>query len=106
MLNWQEPGEIEAEIARVGTAEVLKKIWTIRKPGAPCMPKENAFEISPENPATLPPWLKEEDLAYYVSKFTQKGFTGGLNYYRLALDLYVQHEILSTKKNHIAMNIV
>ncbi|XP_021645898.2 LOW QUALITY PROTEIN: uncharacterized protein LOC110639318 [Hevea brasiliensis] len=86
ICRFQEPGEIEAEIARAGTAEVLKKIWTIRKPGAPCMPKENSFEICPENPSTLPSWLKEEDLAYYVSKFNQKGFTGGLNCYR-AMDL-------------------
>ncbi|KDP23458.1 hypothetical protein JCGZ_23291 [Jatropha curcas] len=86
ICRFQKPGEIEEEIARVGTEEVLKKIFTDRKPGPPCLPKENAFGSCKENPVTLPSWLTEEDLAYYVTKFNQKGFTGGLNYYR-ALDL-------------------
>lgn len=95
-LMWQEPGVIEAEIGRAGTAEVIKKILTDRKPGAPCLPKENPFGIYPDNPITLPSWFTEEDLAYNATKFNQKGFTGGLNYYR-ALDLYVQFH-LSTHK--------
>jgi len=33
-------------------------------------------------PESLPSWLSEEDINYYASKFNQKGFTGGLNYYR------------------------
>ena len=39
-----------------------------------------------EAPIPLPSWLTEEDINYYAGKFNQKGFTGGLNYYR-ALDL-------------------
>ncbi|CAA6674732.1 unnamed protein product [Spirodela intermedia] len=34
----------------------------------------------------LPPWLSEEDIHYYASKFEKSGFTGGLNYYR-SMDL-------------------
>ncbi|KAI3449459.1 hypothetical protein Pfo_006124 [Paulownia fortunei] len=37
-------------------------------------------------PTTMPSWLSEDDVQYYASKFNQKGFTGGLNYYR-AMDL-------------------
>ena len=37
---------------------------------------------------SYPDWLSEQDAAYYSHKFTQTGFTGGLNYYR-ALNLYV-----------------
>lgn len=40
-------------------------------------------------PITLPSWLSEEEVQYYVSKFEKSGFTGALNYYR-CLDLYVQ----------------
>ncbi|KAI5587216.1 hypothetical protein BDE02_05G016600 [Populus trichocarpa] len=86
VCRFQEPGVIEADIARAGTAEVLMKTLTDRNPGPPCLPQENPFGIYPENPVTLPSWLTEADLAFYATKYSQKGFTGGLNYYR-ALDL-------------------
>ncbi|KAM3736376.1 hypothetical protein ACB098_10G158600 [Castanea mollissima] len=50
--------------------------------GPPCFPKGNAFEIRTNASISLPFWLSEEELTYYVAKFDQKGFTGGLNYYR------------------------
>lgn len=85
---FQEAGEIEAEIAEIGTKEVLKIILTTSKTGPPCLPKGKAFQNGPDSSATLPTWLSEDDLNYYSTKFGQKGFTGPLNYYR-ALDLYV-----------------
>jgi pimeloyl-ACP methyl ester carboxylesterase len=33
-------------------------------------------------PEVLPPWLSEQDLAFYVSEFSRTGFRGGLNWYR------------------------
>ncbi|KAE9458971.1 hypothetical protein C3L33_09135, partial [Rhododendron williamsianum] len=86
MCRFQKPGEIEAEIAKYGTGEVLKKILTDRKPGPPRLPKENPFGIPPNASPPLPSWISEDDLKYYANKFEHKGFTGGLNYYR-ALDL-------------------
>ncbi|XP_009788536.1 epoxide hydrolase 3 [Nicotiana tabacum] len=83
MCRFQDPG-MEDEIAKYGSEAVLKKILTDRKPGPPCLPKENPFGISPDS--KLPSWLSQDDLKYYSTKFDQKGFTGGLNYYR-ALDL-------------------
>ncbi|GKV32012.1 hypothetical protein SLEP1_g40652 [Rubroshorea leprosula] len=82
ICRFQEPGKIEAAIAHFGTKEVLKKIFSDRTPGPPCLPKENEFGISPATPITLPSWLSEEDLSYFAMKFDQRGFTGGLNYYR------------------------
>lgn len=58
----------------------------MRDPRALCVPKEIGFGGSPNTHITLPKWLSEEDVNYYATKFEQKGFTGGLNYYR-ALDL-------------------
>ena len=84
----QEPGEIEGEIAHLGSKEVLKRILMNRKPGPPCLPKENPFGVKDISPIPLPTWFSEEDLDYYARKYDEKGFTGGLNYYR-ALDLYV-----------------
>ncbi|XP_065851875.1 uncharacterized protein [Euphorbia lathyris] len=86
ICRFQEAGEIEGEIARAGTGEVLKKIFTNKKTGPSCLLKENPFGISEKNQISLPSWLTEADIAYYVTKFNQKGFTGPLNYYR-AMDL-------------------
>ncbi|OVA13439.1 Alpha/beta hydrolase fold-1 [Macleaya cordata] len=84
IIRFQEPGEMEAEFARVGTKTVLKKFLTYRNPGPFMIPKGKGF--APNGPITLPSWLSEEDINYYASKFENKGFTGGFNYYR-ALDL-------------------
>ncbi|KAA8548954.1 hypothetical protein F0562_000638 [Nyssa sinensis] len=57
ICRFQEPGDIEAEFAKVGVKGVIKKLLTYRTP--------------------------EEDVDYYASKFEQSGFTGGVNYYRM-----------------------
>jgi hypothetical protein len=36
----------------------------------------------PTNPASLPHWLTEADVDFYVSEFARTGFRGGLNWYR------------------------
>lgn len=86
LLVLQTPGEAEEEFARAGTARMIKKVLTCRNPRPPCLPKERGFGGSPDTPINLPSWLSEDDVNYYASKFDQKGFTGGLNYYR-AMDL-------------------
>ncbi|KAL6968540.1 hypothetical protein U1Q18_034343 [Sarracenia purpurea var. burkii] len=86
ICRFQEPGEAESEFARVGTERIIKKFLTSRRPGPLCVPKEVGFGGSSHSPIVLPSWLSEEDVNYYVTKFNQKGFTGGLNYYR-AMDL-------------------
>ncbi|KAG8389508.1 hypothetical protein BUALT_Bualt02G0236700 [Buddleja alternifolia] len=86
ICRFQEPGEAEEEFARAGTARVIKKFLASRNPAPPKVPKEIGFGGRSQKPITLPPWLSENDVQYYVTKFDQKGFTGGLNYYR-AMDL-------------------
>ncbi|CAD6267837.1 unnamed protein product [Miscanthus lutarioriparius] len=76
----QEPGETEAEFARLGTELVLKKFFSYRSPGPLLFPKSGWG--SPDDEVPLPSWVTEEDLKYYTSKFEKTGFTGGLNYYR------------------------
>ncbi|KAJ9171795.1 hypothetical protein P3X46_015109 [Hevea brasiliensis] len=85
MCRFQEPGEIEDDFSQAGTEKIIRRFLTSRNPKPPCVPKEIGFRGLPD-PPSLPPWLSEEDINYYVSKFNQKGFTGGLNYYR-CLDL-------------------
>ncbi|ONK63345.1 uncharacterized protein A4U43_C07F14090 [Asparagus officinalis] len=80
ICRFQEPGAIESEFARLGTSLVLKKFFTYRNPGPLFIPKEGWG--SPSEQITLPPWLSEDDISYYESKFDKSGFTGGVNYYR------------------------
>ncbi|PNY10066.1 epoxide hydrolase [Trifolium pratense] len=75
--------KMEAEMAEVGTEYAIKNMLTNRTTGAPILPKgEYGTGLNPNMPDTLPSWLTEDDLAYFVSKFEKTGFTGGLNYYR------------------------
>ncbi|CAI9274927.1 unnamed protein product [Lactuca saligna] len=53
MTRFQEPGEIEAELAKLGDA-----------------------------PVTLPPWLSEQDVDYFATQLQKTSFSGGINYYR------------------------
>lgn len=82
ICRFQEPGEIEAEFAQLGTATVLKEFLTYRNPGPLFLPKGKGFGHPPGAPIVLPSWLSEEDINYYASKFEKTGFTGGVNYYR------------------------
>ncbi|KAL5728652.1 Epoxide hydrolase 2 [Ranunculus cassubicifolius] len=80
MCRFQEPGEMEAECARVGTDTAIKKLLTLFNDSAlPMIPKETGLEMAP---VTYPSWLSEEDVNYFVSNFEKTGFTGGFNYYR------------------------
>lgn len=86
MVRFQEPGEMEAEFARVGTKQVIKKLIGLRDPGPFMIPKDKGLGISPDTPIPLPSWISEEEVNYFVNKFEKSGFTGGINYYR-AFDL-------------------
>ncbi|XP_059632752.1 uncharacterized protein LOC132275308 [Cornus florida] len=86
VCRFQEPGDIEAEFAAIGTKRVLKRFLTYRTPGPAYFPKGKGFGDLPDTPIILPSWLSEEDVDYYTTKFEKTGFTGGVNYYR-AFDL-------------------
>lgn len=80
------PGEMESEIVEAGDASIFLRNFYARcnNPAPLFLPKGEAFKDMP----SYPKWLSNEDVSYYNNKFTQSGFTGGLNYYR-ALNLYV-----------------
>ncbi|CAL0302308.1 unnamed protein product [Lupinus luteus] len=81
ICRFQEPGKIEAQLAKADTEQIITTFLTGRKPGPPILPKEGV-RAPPNVPITLPSWLTKEDVTYYASKFNKSGFTGGLNYYR------------------------
>ncbi|KAK9139314.1 hypothetical protein Scep_008995 [Stephania cephalantha] len=84
IIRFQEPGKMEAEIARAGAETVLKEFLTYHSAAPLMIPKDKG--LTPNGSLPLPSWLSEADVKYYTSKYQQKGFTGPLNYYR-ALDL-------------------
>ncbi|KAE8662967.1 histone-lysine N-methyltransferase ATX3-like [Hibiscus syriacus] len=81
ICRFQEPGEIEDDFAQMDTRKLIKIFLTSRNPKPPHIPKETGYSGLPD-PKPLPSWLSEEDVDYVASKFDQKGFIGGLNYYR------------------------
>lgn len=83
MCRFQVAGEIESEFAEIGAERVVKEMFTYRVPGPIMLPKGKLFGHSADTPIALPSWLSQEEIDYYVTKFsTKSGFTGGINYYR------------------------
>ncbi|OMO62071.1 Alpha/beta hydrolase-1 [Corchorus olitorius] len=83
ICRFQEPGEMEAEFAEIGTERVIKEFLTYSVPDPIMLAKGNLFGHSADTPISLPSWLSQEEVGYYVTKFDKKsGFTGGINLYR------------------------
>ncbi|KAE8683699.1 Plectin-related isoform 1 [Hibiscus syriacus] len=82
ICRFQEPGEIEAEFAEIGTETVLKEMLAYSVLAPIMLTKGNLFGHSSDTPTALPSWLSEEVFTYHVTKYTKSGFTGGINYYR------------------------
>ncbi|REJ84688.1 MAG: alpha/beta hydrolase [Acidobacteria bacterium] len=86
---FQQPGRAEAEIERdvrgwllgfyfsaSGDAPAGTNIALVERGG-----EVRSKLVYPED-GTMPAWLTEEDLDFYVAEFERSGFTGGLNRYR------------------------
>jgi pimeloyl-ACP methyl ester carboxylesterase len=89
-LYFQEPGVAEAELERDVRQTFLKVLGggsvgggSREKPASIGMvPREGGLFTDRPTPATLPNWLTEADLDFYVREFERTGFRGGLNWYR------------------------
>jgi pimeloyl-ACP methyl ester carboxylesterase len=90
-LYFQEEGRAEADYER-DPAESLRKLLYYASGDAPPRPAGAPIGMVSRRgggltgalpaPTTLPPWLSEADVAYFVSEFSRTGFRGGLNWYR------------------------
>jgi pimeloyl-ACP methyl ester carboxylesterase len=85
-LYFQEPGVAEAEFERdlettLGKFLVMAGGETDLTKLAPRGPGSDLLSGLPA-PDRLPPWLTEQDLAFYVGEFRRAGMRGPLNYYR------------------------
>ena len=88
-LYFQEPGVAEAELERDIRQTFLKvlgggSLAVGRLPGDPVgmVPRDGGYLTNRPTLATLPNWLTEADLDFYVREFERTGFRGGLNWYR------------------------
>ncbi|XP_020584165.1 uncharacterized protein LOC110027184 [Phalaenopsis equestris] len=80
--RFQEVGEVEAQLAEVDTALLMKNFLASRNPGPLIIPKDGGFRRIKSKEITVPAWLSEADIDYFATKFNKTGFTGGINYYR------------------------
>ena len=85
MLHFQTPGVADAELAADPRA-TFRRLLSATSGGAPpplpvVEPGSGFLDFLPE-PDTLPAWLTEQDLDTYVDEYRDRGFTGGLNWYR------------------------
>jgi pimeloyl-ACP methyl ester carboxylesterase len=93
-LYFQSPGVAEAELERDVRRTVRNLLYSgsgdtphspdAGKPGyeVGMVPRNGGFLDGMMNPQTLPAWLTEADVDFYVAEFTRTGFRGGLNWYR------------------------
>jgi pimeloyl-ACP methyl ester carboxylesterase len=93
-LYFQEPGVAEAELERDVRRSMRSLLYSasgdaprrddVVSPGSEVgmVPRRGDFLSRMIDPASLPAWLSEADLDFYVKEFTRSGFRGGLNWYR------------------------
>ena len=92
ILYFQEPGVADEDLGR-DPATTLRRLYAATTgdgapagelevdPGAFALDGRGFVDRLPE-PAALPAWLGEDELAHYATTFARTGFTGGLNWYR------------------------
>ena len=84
---FQEPGVAEAELSSDLRTSLLSIYTWASAQGSDMLrqlelPKTSGLLDAISRPTTLPPWLSEEDLSYYVAQYEVSGFRGPINWYR------------------------
>lgn len=77
IVKFQEPGRVEAEVARASPEGFLRHIFSSFKP----VVDDDIVPTDAVN-TPLPPWISDEDIKCYADDFSKNGITGPLNYYR------------------------
>jgi pimeloyl-ACP methyl ester carboxylesterase len=91
-LYFQSPGIAEAELERDVRLSIRSFLYSASGEGRDdaardsreidMVPRRGGFLSRLTNPASLPDWLTEADVDFYVSEFARTGFRGALNWYR------------------------
>lgn len=88
ILYFQTPGVAEAELEADVAATMRRFLYSASGDPAPeerwrpRLPKDSKFLDATTDPATLPGWVTQADLDFYVGEYQRTGFRGGLNWYR------------------------
>ncbi|MDT7613035.1 MAG: hypothetical protein QOF00_482 [Pseudonocardiales bacterium] len=84
-LYFQEPGVADAELGADPRA-TFRRLLSATSGGGDAasltVPPGGGFLDALPEPAELPGWLTDDDLDVYVAEYGDRGFTGGLNWYR------------------------
>ena len=84
-LYFQRPGVADAELAADPRATFRRLLSATGGGGGTtrlAVPDGGGFLDACPEPDRLPDWLTEADLDVYVAEYAERGFTGGLNWYR------------------------
>jgi pimeloyl-ACP methyl ester carboxylesterase len=93
-LYFQAPGVAEAELGRDPRDTIRRLLYsgsgdvpggsdnTLGDRSPFMVPRTGGFLTRMSDPPTLPSWLREADIDFYVGEFARTGFRGGLNWYR------------------------
>ena len=88
-LYFQEPGVAEREFEQNVTATIASTLVGVSgsaeqtdPSNVGMVPRAGGWLSQRPMPKTLPAWLTQQDLDFYVGEFRQAGFRGGLNWYR------------------------
>jgi pimeloyl-ACP methyl ester carboxylesterase len=87
MVYFQTPGVAEAEL-EADVTKSLRMIYFAASGDAPAglwfaqKPSTAKFLDGLIDPPSLPSWLTQEDMDYYVTQYQHSGFRGPLNWYR------------------------
>jgi pimeloyl-ACP methyl ester carboxylesterase len=87
ILYFQEPGVAEAELEADVRRSLRLFIWGASAEGADegmawGKPASSKLFDGMKDPATMPPWISDADVDYYVGEFERSGFRGPINWYR------------------------
>lgn len=92
-LYFQAPDVAEAELERDVRQTIRKLLYSgsgdaprpesaAMSAGVGMVSRRGGFLDRMIDPESLPPWLTEADVDFYVGEFSRTGFQGGLNWYR------------------------
>ena len=80
-LYFQTPGVAEAELER-DVRKTMRLLLSGEGVSGGMVPRSAGWLDARLTAESLPPWLTERDLEFYIAEFTRAGFRGGLNWYR------------------------
>ncbi len=88
-LYFQEPGVAEREFESDIKATIMNTLVSVSGSGETVdassvgmVPRNGGWLSRRSAPASLPAWLTQQDIDFYVEEFKRAGFRGGLNWYR------------------------